>query len=248
MTKIVSTIFLMVIIVVSFGFIYLKVSAHGSEHNYFNKNLRTSIAQYPLMRSVIGLHYDGDAKYDYLGKEADRIVIEVDSMEGLDVSDGAIERLSDRINKITDKEVSIRYSDMDIPYQQQVDFEELREIKEKYHYHKASEGVVVIYILIASMSNDSENKLGSTLQEDGIVFFQSNFEQMFDVHDQDNYENIISGTLLHEFGHQLGLDHNDNDGCLMNGMNVYDTNLRYADITVDFCEKEIEEMAQISAM
>src|SRR3989338_1959324 len=48
---------LLIVILLSLGFVVLKSQALGSPSNYFNRNLRRDFATSPLFREILGLHY-----------------------------------------------------------------------------------------------------------------------------------------------------------------------------------------------
>ena len=49
----------MIIIIISFGFCYFRMSAQSETKNYFNENLRYKFARYPFFRNILGLHSQG---------------------------------------------------------------------------------------------------------------------------------------------------------------------------------------------
>jgi predicted Zn-dependent protease len=54
----------------------------------------------------------------------------------------------------------------------------------------------------------------------------------------DNFDSQIVSLLLHEFGHQLGLDHNSTQGCLMNAQTEFSDRGKLLEEIDDFCDHE----------
>src|SRR3989344_9068101 len=104
MTRSLVTCLLLLVILFTFGFVVLKSQANGPDDNYFNRELRSRFAVYPILRSILNLRFDGDARADYLGADYKKIVIEVDLMEDIGVHYEALDLLRSRIENITGKE------------------------------------------------------------------------------------------------------------------------------------------------
>src|SRR4051812_35000059 len=126
MKKTVATICLLVIIAISFSFIILRILANGSENNFFNLEYREKFAQKEFWRQVLGLHFDGDEKSDYLGSHYSKIVIEVDEMVGLSVPTQSLELLKQKMSTATGKEVSYVVTHNAIPYSERVSEDEIK--------------------------------------------------------------------------------------------------------------------------
>ncbi|TSD01921.1 MAG: hypothetical protein Athens071425_236 [Parcubacteria group bacterium Athens0714_25] len=236
MKKFLLVFVLLVIIILSSGYSLMKISAHGSENNYFNRRIRIQISQYPMMRKILSLHYDGDARADYLGKKNDSILVKVIPMEGLYISDKIMEDFVSKIQETIEKPTHYQYSGEQLEYRQFSDFKDL-----SFQLDDVRRGDVsreaVLYLFIANNRQDDPNQIGSTLQENGIVLFEGDLlansggkMEMFS-------RNIV-GTLMHEFGHQIGLRHNEYFDCLMNPVQEFDGREKLNDVTVDFCDWE----------
>ena len=104
--KILSIIILLLIILLTGAFVYLKLGFMGSDSDVVNSNFRTRLASYPWLRNLFALKYDGDAKADYLSANYKNILVEVDSMEGVIVSSDVLSGLAERIQNSTGKPTS----------------------------------------------------------------------------------------------------------------------------------------------
>lgn len=247
MKKFFATFLLLIVIFLCGSFVYLKFAANGSENNYFNANLREKFARYPVLRKIIGLHYDGDGKYDYLGPKYGEIAIKVVSMKGVYVSNEILRELSLKIERITNKKTSYQYLADDFPFSQVSTLESIQSQFKKQNY-SISKDKADLFLIIAGRNTD-ENRIGSTLKENSIVLFENSLldatrnDALKD--NVDLLEGYATSTLLHEFGHQIGLNHNEYTGCLMNEKAEFSNLPQYADIISDFCEYEKEEVGKM---
>lgn len=248
MKKVITSLFLLTVIFFLFSFIYLKISANGPEDNFFNANWRGEIAKNYLARQILGLNDSGDAKYDYLGSDVKEIFIEVDSMAGLKVQNDLFEDLASRISAMTGKPTRYIYSEQDIPYND-ADLNKLAD-EAKLHrvrYRKNSQGV--LYILVAGSLIEEPERLGSTLGNDGIVLFFNTLTKYAVEYSANKDPEILNKSaievLLHEFGHQLGLEHNANPRCLMSDKTEFSASRMVEDIVFDFCESEKAELSEL---
>ena len=241
---------LFILIVLSFAFVFLKMSSRGSEFSFFNQNLRYRFGEYQILRQLFGLRSDGDARLAYLGQKHKKILIEVDQMVGLDknleITDSLLQKLAEKIKNITGKETAFKYSNINIPYSSVATLENLKKIEEEYRNQQETGETAVIYLLLAIQDGNDPDKLGSTLGEDGIILFQKTFKDSMLKTDArpDTYDNFILGTLLHEFGHQIGLPHNIYPDCLMNAYTEFSNQVKPDRIISDFCGHEKGEIAK----
>lgn len=243
MKKFITGIILLIIIVLSFGFVWLKSSALGAENNYFNRKLRSNFAAIPAFRKFLGLHYDGDGKADYLSGRYEKILIEVDVMNNLGMQLEALDTLTAKIQDLTSKSTSYIVSDRNVPYSRELSKEEIDKVVQKYRNHKSKDDTATIYLLYGSRDQDNPNLLGITHQEYGIVLFGDAISD-FTRNNPKTSASYEASTVLHEFGHQIGLPHNGRPDCLMNEQ-VEEARIyleKPEDVVIDFCEYEKEQI------
>lgn len=239
MKKFFVIVVLLLIIVFSFGFAWLKSQAQGAENNYFNSRLREKFARIPLWRTVLGLHYDGDAKADYLGHRYRKILIEVDVMDKTEVNLAALDLLVEKIAASTGKPTTYLVSDQSIPYKETLNSQQIGDLVTRYRNHQSQGDTAAVYLLYGSRDEHSPSLLGSTYREDGIILFEDSLQQ-FTAENPKILADYEESTALHEFGHQLGLPHNNVPFCLMNERadEILAITERPGDAIVDFCKFE----------
>ena len=225
MKKLITILGPLLVITVSFLFILAKIQAQGSEDNYFNRQWRPRLAQYPILRHLLGLHWDGDARADYLGDKYEKIFVEVDLADGQTVELAALDLLKEKMSAATGKPVSYLISDRTAP---------------RRNYRNESD-TAAVYLRILDRDPESPDTLGKTFEEYGIILYGRRLREFTDSAPA-TLNSYIASTALHEFGHLLGLPHNDRPGCLMNehaeeGDVAWQ---RAQDVIIDFCEYEKE--------
>jgi len=243
MRKAITIIFLLILILFLGSFIFLKFSVNGAENNDFNTNWRYKFARYQAMREVLGLHYDGDARNDYLGKEKNAINLKVIAMDGLYFNQEILSILAKKIQIITGKQTNITYVLKNIPFSQQSNLKDLSLIlQEARDYERGTEQAIVI-LVIANQNDTVTEKIGSTLQEDGLVLFEGALNKNYSENGNiQAYQQYAVSILMHEFGHQLGLSHNEFPNCLMNKESEIDVREKGGKVVTDFCEQEKQDI------
>jgi hypothetical protein len=245
MKKFLVAILLLLIIATTFSYVILTTQASGSGDNFFNQNYRKYLITNPTFRNILGLHNDGEARYDYLTNNS-KIVIEVDSMKGLEAPASALNLLVDRIASITGKDTSYYISDTDIPYLNPVSDKDVSRIAQQYRNYVGKKGTATIYLMYLSSTDQESDELGSTYNESGIIIYNDSL-----ITATANNPGLLPGyfesTALHEFGHQLGLKHNDEPGCLMNPFVERSSIERQTslDVITDFCDYEKQQIKQM---
>jgi|GEM_PF-781627 hypothetical protein len=236
--KFLTVLGLLLIIILSFSYVALKLLANGSEGNFFNKNYRAKFAANPFLRQLIGLHFDGDAKSDYLGSRYKKILIEIDQMEGLDLPKPAMDLLAKNITAATGKEVVLDYSDV-IPFQPNVSTADIDKLVKQYRNASFASDSAKLYLLYLPQFDDNVDHLGSTYQEYGMLLFDTALRN-FTKDSPDTFNNYVESTALHEFGHQIGLQHNQQPDCIMYEYADENHVIREnpSDVVTDFCDYE----------
>lgn len=239
MKRVLTISVLVIIIVLSFGFVILKVLAAGNDQSSFNRKIRPMLAAQPGLRQILSLHYDGDGRADYLGKRYKKILIEVDLATATTIRLAALDLLKTRIEEVTGKETTYIISDREMPYYRELSKEKIVKLALKYRNYHQTRDTATLYLMSLPKFTEQPTRLGMTHQEYGIVLFG---EALADF-TEDSPNTLINyevSTALHEFGHQLGLPHNQEPGCLMNERAeiAHGALENPEDVITDFCEYE----------
>ena len=240
MKNFLSGLLLVAIIAVCAIFIGGRLSAQGSDDNFFNTHYRAALAKNPLWRQVFGLHETGDAQSDYLGPRYQGILVEVDSMAGSNPDSVVMNELAAKIQAVTGKPTSVYFSDTDIPDKPVSSDADIDRLVAGYRNDTTRGTTAVIYLLALDTPPNDPTLLGTTHHEDEIILFTKALRD-FTADFTSTYNNYELSTALHEFGHLLGLPHNEQPGCLMNSHAEPDhvPQFNAANVVADFCPYEL---------
>jgi len=239
MLKYLSVVILIVIISISLAFTLVKTASLGEMDNWFNSNYRELLAGSPFLRKVFALNFDGDAKTDYLSSKRERIVVEVDEVLGYEFKAESLEIASEEIRELLGKEVNIIRSSQ-IPKDKLVySHDDLARIYEKYKIRETSANEAVFYIIYVPRNDGDEGLVGETIMEDGAVIYAEAITGL----GTENIVEIEASTILHEFGHLLGLPHVEAEHCIMN--ETLEVGGRKQNIATEFCAEELRLLESI---
>jgi hypothetical protein len=234
-----KTFFLGLIIIVSGLFIYLKTMSLGDENSYFNQNTRYQLGKYGWVRTLLGLRKDGDARAEYLIGDG-AITVEIVKPNNVIVDQDAIDGFLESVEAITGRK-TIFYNTDTIKGGKLSD-EDLKSIIRKNRRHRTpgSPNLFIIY----SDDFSTGGEVGRTYQEFGILLSGNRLNEL-----TSNYPaaktQYIQSTLLHEFGHQIGLLHNEDLNCVMNAAVESPRKAQSfsgAFTPVEFCPIELDEL------
>ena len=246
MRRAITILILLLIIIATFSYTVFYLGFRGGQRDYFNRHDRTAFERSGFLRTIYRLHDYGDGRADYLGNKYSAIQINVYAMQGLALDPDVYGRLNQEIQAVTGKSVSentanVQITDLPNIPDDQVDF-----IASRYTAKTSTApGAATLNLFLFSADQQQTDLLGKTHNENGIIIFVDalkNFTSIF----PDTLQNYELSTVLHEFGHQLGLEHNDLPDCLMNPKaELNDTAVGDpADIVTDFCPAELQQIQQ----
>lgn len=199
------------------------IGAQGSDDNWFNVAWRPKLARMKILRGIFNLHNDGDAKSDYLGTKTQNIALILKPSTDQWFSDDVWQNFSKKITTATGKPVKIT--------------------RDSY----APTAIEApLYVYLEDINEENSLTLGKTHNENGIILYEQGLEE-FSEFAPETKEVYILSTLLHEFGHQIGLVHNEQPGCLMNSRAETGGNAKFltAQVVTSFCADEIEQILKI---
>ncbi|HLC44984.1 MAG: hypothetical protein A2722_00820 [Candidatus Doudnabacteria bacterium RIFCSPHIGHO2_01_FULL_50_11] len=233
---------LLVVILTTFLFVSIRLLARNpDEETWFNHTLRPHLASSPALRTILGLHFDGDARSDYLGTRSVKIIVEIDAESGLTLFPQAEQELVYAMHATTGKEIEIVHSSELTPTPGGYSDNIVVELAEQHQRYHSTHDAAVFYILVLSRSSGDEPIVGRTVQEDAAVIYEDPLSHLPGA----QQALAQASTLLHEFGHQLGLPHNDHPGCLMNPEAEAGDFGTGGNLTTQFCAIEQQQLLVI---
>lgn len=206
-----KTFLLLLLIAVLGTFIYLKVQSLGSETSYFNQHTRYRLGKYALMRAVLALRKDGDARAEYL-LNTGPLTIEVVEAEGADIDAEALERFSQKVAEYTGRTTSV--VNVDTVKAGRLTAQDLGEIVRRNRRHRPAGGSN-LFVVYAQDFGSAGSEVGRTFEDFGMVLSHARLTELTSNSPAARGQ-YVESTLLHEFGHQIGLPHSTDPNCIMN--------------------------------
>lgn len=240
----IKTFGLLILIVILGSFVYLTSAVRGNENSHFNQTTRYKLGQYGWVRALFSLHKNGDAKMQYLFGSGP-IVLEIVQATGVELHPESIDSLARSSSQLINRTVQIFNVDI-IKSGQLTDADIWTVVKEKRRHYLP--GQPNFFVIVAD-DYVGGKEIGKTFQEFGAVISYNRLKEV-----TSNYsallEQYLGSIILHEFGHQLGLNHNDGSNCIMNAkienpdvMGIFDSIYT----PKEFCEFEINQIKEIKA-
>jgi len=240
--KTLITIALLLVIGFSGFFVWVKVQSGGNESSYFVQHLRPWLTRSVTGRFLFDLHGAGDARREFL-HAGNQIELVIASMTGLAPSAPVGEQLANRMAQATGNSVTATFSDQAIPYTDKVAEDRLAVLLDDLS--PRSWRPAKFYVFFLSRATERQTLLGLTYRENAAVVFTDTIKSDFK-NKAPLQSSFMISTALHEFGHQLGLDHNNQPGCLMNESADVSTWYGFDPrVVTNFCNFEKQELAQI---
>ncbi len=231
---------LLIIILILGVFIYLKVQILGDVNSSFNKTYRYKLGSSQFMRSILGMHNYGDARDWYL-KGNSSIVVEVVSAKNIDIDQKALDNFAEDIQKYIGRYATV-FNYEEVPNGVLTDADIGKEIA--LHRKQTISGQPNLFIIYADDFEREGTEIAKTYNEYAMVLSNKRVKEVTSGYPGAETE-YVESTLLHEFGHQLGLEHNEEFGCIMNEsvekpVALWGQSIDY--IKTKFCDFELNQL------
>ena len=154
----------------------------------------------------------GDAKKEFLGKDYDKIVIELDYESNTDPDSDALALLCQRLKDVCQKEVKIVISNKIIDSKTSYSYNEICTIESEYRdYHNQyidfEKSVFYAYVLYLNGTySESDRVIGLAYSADSFCIFQENIKNNVNQAGlRPTASDVEKSVVVHEFGHLLNL-------------------------------------------
>jgi predicted Zn-dependent protease len=166
-------------------------------------------------------------------------------MKGASIKRSVLDALEKNIQAITGKKTRVLVSDEQIAYVQNLDQTAIKKIVTQSRNYLSLDNTAMVYLIVGGSDEKDPTQIGSTFEEYGIVLYLDTLKKYANAKEE-NFDAYAEGIILHEFGHLLGLNHNSDQGCLMNS-NTEFTNayVEKGKIITDFCLAEKNAIRQM---
>ncbi len=226
-------------------FIYVRIMSLGDEHSRFNQTTRIQLGRFAVLRTLFGLHSAGDARAEYL-KASGPISVEIVQAESLNLPQEVIDDFTSKVKEYTGRQ-TVLYN-IDTVKRGSLSDADINDIiaTNRRHVSPAETNLFVIY---ADDFNSKTDEVGRTVRDFGMVISSTRLQDLTRQSPKALNSYILS-TMLHEFGHQLGLDHVGDDRCIMNKdieASPEQSSFIVSYTPTSFCDKELEQLKGIKA-
>ncbi|MBW8243394.1 hypothetical protein K1F50_11330 [Muricauda oceani] len=182
----------------------------------------------------------GASARDLLSNDTfDKLLIEIDYVNGFAPTAGAIANFEEFLRARTFKEdIEFKYTALSSPNEETLTLDEIVDLEKENRdeYNNGSTLAIHIYFADAPADSDEEDEnlvtLGAVYRNTSMVIYESTVKDIASRSTAITTEDVETATILHEFGHLFGLinlstesvnDHEDSesdnhcnvDGCLM---------------------------------
>jgi hypothetical protein len=227
-------------------FIYISVQVRGDENSEFNKTTRYELGKKSWARTLFGLHKDGDARGNYLVGTTPIVIELVEPRDNM-VSQEGIQNFIKRVEEYTGRRVE--YISVDTIQYGTISANEIQQIVNTKRRH-VKPGQPNLFIIYAEDFIRDEKEVGSTYKEFGIIVSHNKLKSLTERY-FDAMADYTTSTLLHEFGHQIGMEHVEKAGCVMD-TEVENPTSAFAFSgslsQTEFCNLELEQLSNIKKL
>ncbi len=196
------------VVVVAAGMIYLM---KFNNQSLLAKDLKKIMLHYPAFVSLINLNQPGDAKYIYLDPKVNTIYVNMVYTSQANPSGEVDQWLNQIIKQTTGKEINLNLAlSPTVSSQESFSDADLNRIRKEVLANSKTPLLNVIYL---TTYKESPGFLGLTMHRDTIFIFKKTLTGLSQ--DSEIIKRLEESTLMHEWGHLLGLSHVDQPGCIM---------------------------------
>jgi hypothetical protein len=245
--KFMSKIFTLIFTVVVLSYVFLLYSLRITDpENSFNKSNRNFFLRSKITRILFFLNSPGDARFEYLSSENNKVFVEIDYQVGREPNENVKQWVENMIFKVLRKGVEVKASEEGgIPESGGFSDKELRVLAKGTRDPIFKKNKAYLHVIYVSKSIDAPSNTGLVLTANDLFIFRDRIEELSG---RGNIRSLVEeSTIKHEFGHLLGLEHVDRDDCVMSeSVEVYErSKYQFESIPTDFCEESLEELRRI---
>jgi hypothetical protein len=212
----------------------------GGSDNPINKELRSSILKSTLTKSVLALNDPGDHKFMYASPATSSITVEVDVQAGIVPHPSLKSWLEGMLKETLGKQADVRIDyDNNIPPQTSFTYTELLSIAKKTRDPLLAAQANYLHIIYLSSSANEPTNAGMVLTSTDMFIFKHVINELNQM--ESIRARIEHSTIKHEWAHLLGIDHVDQENCIMSPrVEVYE-NRRFqgGNIPTEYCPETL---------
>lgn len=211
-----------------------------NNESYFGSLLKRKFIKHPQVVSILNLNEPGDYRYYYLNSGSDVLNINVVSVNSKAPNKDAKNWLLEILQKTVDKKAVFTDGEISYPKTDLLENSDLKKIRDEI----ISNGAADFNLVYASSYAEKPSSVGVVIHRDTIFIFSDAIEAL----SEKGYINNLleKTTIMHEWGHLLGLEHVNKENCIMNELlEVYDRPPTGKTIPAIYCWEELDQLRKI---
>lgn len=235
--KLIFEICLLVVLFIFFSIFYALHFADPG--NFIDRELRPALISSPFSRRLFNLNRIGDWQKTY-SQSNSPLKVQVWFDPAFTPNLKLESWLNAMVKDTTARETAIAINPLEPPPSQYLADADLKQLHKQYTPQSDS-----LTLFLLGESSASPTNAGLVLYPNSIFIFETTINHLTDRPDlQDKLE---LSTLMHEWGHLLGLDHINQDGCIMSEkVEVYDSRLfRGSNLPTRYCGEELYQLGTL---
>ncbi|MFC1600455.1 hypothetical protein ACFL25_00010 [Patescibacteria group bacterium] len=197
------------------------------------------LRNYKLVEFV-NLNEPGDARFKYFDPESKSVSVSIVSVNIKEPNKNVDLWVGDMISQTVNKSANVGVvSNIAYAKTRILTDADLSELRKRAISHKKAD----LYLIYTSSYAEKETAVGLVLHGDTIFIFR---DALGALSEKESVKDILEQTtIMHEWGHLLGLDHVNDGACIMNEIvDVYDYPPIGANLPTKYCLKELQLIKQ----
>ncbi len=202
--------------------------------------LKREIIKNPYLVSLINLNQPGDARFIYLSSKDSIIPMELRYLDNSQIDEEIEVWIQEMIIETLNKDVSIDSLLLDVSKQEVYSDKDLNQIRDGFA--SRFESKPKLFIVYLTKYQEKESYVGITLHRDTIYIFRDAMENLTE--QKQTLKQLERSTIMHEWGHLLGVEHVDNPDCIMSSFVEVEGRALYRgkDIPTRYCPETTQKL------
>ena len=230
--KLVLATFLILIIICIPISIYL---VRFNNNSFIGRNIKKQVINDPGLVRILNLNEPGDGRYIYLDSAVPSVSVSIYSIDAKPYDERVKLWMGDIMHSTVNKEIGeIFEGDINYGKTELLTNENLEEIYKLVKSTSKSD----VYIIFTGSYAEKPSSVGLVIQRDAIFIFNDAIELLSE---RGYVKDLLEKTtIMHEWGHLLGLEHINYSNCIMNEMaEVYDNPPVGKNLPIKYCWEEL---------
>ena len=242
----VKKVLLILFILLCVVFVFLKLELIGNPSSKFNQTTRFQLARNGWLRTIFSLHNAGDNRANYL-LNTDPLVVEWAKPVEENIDPAVLQNFANTVSKRVGRPVQLEQDGaIDDGTLNLNDLKSLQLQSQTQTTNVSSDVLLVIFANDYSPRQSGE--LSTTDGDSTEVISLTAMRQFLGNLSGYNMDNYLLSSMLHEFGHEIGLPYNSESDCIMDehaGQNGQPVELYGQKDPQDYCPMEIDQINSI---